>query len=33
MKEVSEKKREALLNIEENREVSGKRKKTKLRFQ
>lgn len=33
MKEVSEKKREALLNIEEHREVGGKRKKTKLRLQ
>ncbi|KAI1327898.1 P-loop containing nucleoside triphosphate hydrolase protein [Xylariaceae sp. FL0255] len=33
MKIVSEKKREALLNIEENREVGGKRKKTKLRLQ
>ncbi|KAI1189912.1 P-loop containing nucleoside triphosphate hydrolase protein [Nemania serpens] len=33
MKVVSEKKREALLNIEEHREVGGKRKKTKLRLQ
>ncbi|TGJ85596.1 hypothetical protein E0Z10_g3159 [Xylaria hypoxylon] len=33
MKDVSEKKREALLNIEEHREVGGKRKKTKLRLQ
>ncbi|RWA11871.1 hypothetical protein EKO27_g3244 [Xylaria grammica] len=33
MKAVSEKKREALLNIEEYREVGGKRKKTKLRLQ
>lgn len=33
MKVVSEKKREALLNIEEHREVTGKRKKTKLRLQ
>ncbi|KAI1268581.1 P-loop containing nucleoside triphosphate hydrolase protein [Xylariaceae sp. FL1019] len=33
MKTVSEKKREALLDIEENREVGGKRKKTKLRLQ
>ncbi|KAI8625219.1 P-loop containing nucleoside triphosphate hydrolase protein [Xylariaceae sp. FL1651] len=32
MKVVSEKKREALLNIEEHREVGGKRKKTKLRL-
>lgn len=33
MKVVSEKKREALLNIEEHREVGGKRKKTKLRLE
>ncbi|KAI1814855.1 P-loop containing nucleoside triphosphate hydrolase protein [Poronia punctata] len=33
MKEITEKKREALLNIEEHREVGGKRKKTKLRLE
>lgn len=33
MKDVAEKKREALLNIEEHREVGGKRKKTKLRLE
>ncbi|KAI6087508.1 DEAD-domain-containing protein [Hypoxylon rubiginosum] len=32
MKEVGEKKREALLNIEEHREVGGKRKRKKLRL-
>ncbi|KAI5928438.1 P-loop containing nucleoside triphosphate hydrolase protein [Camillea tinctor] len=32
MKEVGEKKREALLNIEENRDVGGKRKRQKLRL-
>ena len=33
MKEVGEKKREALLNIEEHREVGGKRKRKKLRLE
>ncbi|KAI0024987.1 DEAD-domain-containing protein [Xylariomycetidae sp. FL0641] len=33
MKEVGEKKREALLNIEEHREVGGKRKRQKLRLE
>ncbi|KAG5922673.1 putative RNA helicase [Claviceps africana] len=32
LKEVSEKKREALLEVEENREVGGKRKRTKLKL-
>ncbi|KAI1413606.1 DEAD-domain-containing protein [Hypoxylon sp. FL1857] len=33
MKEVGEKKREALLNIEEHREVGGKRKRKKMRLE
>ena len=33
MKTVGEKKREALLNIEEHREVGGKRKRKKLRLE
>lgn len=32
LKDVSEKKREALLEVEENREVGGKRKRTKLKL-
>ncbi|KAG6038658.1 putative RNA helicase [Claviceps citrina] len=32
LKEVSEKKREALLEVEENREVGGKRKRTKVKL-